>query len=48
MNLATARSENVREKWNVRKVLGAAKQNLIIQFIGESILMAYYRRYSLS
>ena len=40
MNLATARSEKRAREVGVRKVLGAAKQNLIIQFIGESILMA--------
>jgi putative ABC transport system permease protein len=40
MNLATARSEKRAREVGVRKVLGAAKQNLIFQFIGESILMA--------
>ncbi len=40
MNLATARSEKRAREVGVRKVLGAGKQNLIFQFIGESILMA--------
>ena len=40
MNLATARSEKRAREVGVRKVLGAAKQNLIFQFISESILMA--------
>ena len=40
MNLATARSEKRAREVGVRKVLGAAKQNLILQFIGESMLMA--------
>jgi predicted permease len=40
MNLATARSEKRAREVGVRKVLGAAKQNLIFQFIGESILMS--------
>jgi putative ABC transport system permease protein len=40
MNLATARSEKRAREVGVRKVLGAAKQNLIFQFIGESIFMA--------
>ena len=40
MNLATARSEKRAREVGVRKVLGAARQNLIFQFIGESVLMA--------
>lgn len=40
MNLATARSEKRAREVGVRKVLGASKQQLIIRFIGESILMA--------
>jgi putative ABC transport system permease protein len=40
MNLATARSEKRAREVGVRKVLGAARQNLIFQFIGESIMMA--------
>ncbi len=41
MNLATARSEKRAREVGVRKVLGAAKQNLIFQFIGEAMLMAF-------
>jgi len=40
MNLATARSEKRAREVGVRKVLGAGKQSLIFQFIGEAILMA--------
>ena len=40
MNLATARSEKRAREVGVRKVLGAGKQNLIMQFIGEAIFMA--------
>jgi predicted permease len=40
MNLATARSEKRAREVGVRKVLGAGKRNLILQFIGEAIFMA--------
>lgn len=40
MNLATARSEKRAREVGVRKVLGAGRQNLISQFIGEALLMA--------
>lgn len=40
MNLATARSEKRAREVGVRKVLGAGKQNLVSQFIGEAMLMA--------
>jgi ABC-type antimicrobial peptide transport system permease subunit len=40
MNLSTARSEQRAKEVGVRKVLGAGKNNLIFQFIGESLLMA--------
>lgn len=40
MNLATARSEQRAKEIGVRKVLGAGKQGLIGQFIGEAILMS--------
>jgi predicted permease len=40
MNLATARSEQRAREVGVRKVLGAGKQKLILQFIGESLFMA--------
>ena len=40
MNLATARSEQRAREVGVRKVLGAAKKKLIMQFIGEALFMA--------
>lgn len=40
MNLSTARSEKRAKEVGVRKVVGAARQSLILQFIGESVLMA--------
>ena len=40
MNLATARSEKRAREVGVRKVLGAGKKRLIIQFIGEALFMA--------
>ena len=40
MNLATARSAKRAREVGVRKVLGAIKQNLILQFIGEAVLMS--------
>ncbi|MES2006190.1 MAG: ABC transporter permease [Bacteroidota bacterium] len=40
MNLATARSEKRAREVGVRKVLGAGKQLLIVQFIGEALFMA--------
>ncbi|HEX8676714.1 MAG TPA: FtsX-like permease family protein, partial [Segetibacter sp.] len=40
MNLATARSEKRAREVGVRKVLGAGKKRLIVQFIGEALLMA--------
>jgi putative ABC transport system permease protein len=39
MNLATARSEKRAREVGVRKVLGAGKQKLILQFIGEALFM---------
>ncbi len=41
MNLATARSEQRAREVGVRKVLGAAKNKLIAQFISEAIFMAF-------
>ena len=41
MNLATARSEKRAKEVGVRKVLGAGKQRLIAQFIGEALFMAF-------
>ncbi|MEO6977592.1 MAG: ABC transporter permease, partial [Mucilaginibacter sp.] len=40
MNLATARSEKRAREVGVRKVLGAAKKLLVMQFIGEALFMA--------
>lgn len=40
MNLATARSEKRSKEVGVRKVLGAGKGRLIVQFIGEALLMS--------
>lgn len=41
MNLATARSEQRAREVGVRKVLGAEKKRLILQFIGESMIMSF-------
>ncbi|MBC9929911.1 ABC transporter permease [Chitinophaga qingshengii] len=41
MNLATARSEKRSKEVGVRKVLGAGKGRLIVQFIGEAMLMSF-------
>ncbi|MEP6681748.1 MAG: ABC transporter permease [Parafilimonas sp.] len=41
MNLSTARSEKRAKEVGIRKVVGAQKGMLIIQFIGESILLAF-------
>ena len=41
MNLATARSGNRVREVGIRKVMGAHKSDLIIQFFGESILLAF-------
>ena len=40
MNLSTARSEKRAREVGVRKVLGAGKRRLVIQFIGEALLMS--------
>jgi predicted permease len=40
MNLATARSEKRAREVGVRKVLGAGKKRLVLQFIGEALCMA--------
>lgn len=40
MNLATARSEKRAREVGVRKVMGANRGGLIVQFIGEALLMA--------
>lgn len=41
MNLSTARSEKRAKEVGIRKVVGAQKQSLVGQFIGESILLAF-------
>jgi putative ABC transport system permease protein len=41
MNLSTARSEKRAKEVGIRKVVGARKTSLIIQFIGESIFLAF-------
>src|SRR6201996_2346009 len=41
MNLATARSEKRAREVGVRKVLGAEKRTLVLQFIGEALFMAF-------
>lgn len=41
MNLATARSEKRAKEVGIRKVMGATKQKLIIQFIAESVLLSF-------
>ena len=40
MNLSTARSSKRAKEVGMRKVLGAQKNNLIIQFLGESLFLA--------
>jgi predicted permease len=40
MNLATARSEKRAREVGVRKVLGAGRKKLIVQFIGEALLLS--------
>lgn len=41
MNLATARSQQRAKEVGIRKVLGSGRGKLIIQFIGESMLMSF-------
>ncbi len=41
MNLSTARSEKRAKEVGIRKVVGAQKQGLISQFLGESILFSF-------
>jgi putative ABC transport system permease protein len=40
MNLATARSSKRSSEVGIRKVLGAEKRSLLIQFLGESVFMS--------
>jgi len=41
MNLSTARSEKRAREVAVRKVIGARKKSLVVQFLGESIFMSF-------
>ncbi|MGZ3871278.1 MAG: ABC transporter permease [Mucilaginibacter sp.] len=41
MNLSTARSEQRAKEVGVRKVMGAGKNKLVLQFIGESIITSF-------
>jgi putative ABC transport system permease protein len=41
MNLSTARSASRAQEVGMRKVIGAQKRQLILQFLGESLLMAF-------
>ncbi len=41
MNLATARSERRAREVGVRKVLGASRDRIIIQFLGEAMLLSF-------
>jgi len=41
MNLATARSQKRSKEVGVRKVVGATKRSLVLQFLSESILLAF-------
>jgi len=42
MNLSTARSEKRAKEVGIRKVVGAQKKFLVIQFIGESVLLSFF------
>ncbi len=41
MNLSTARSVKRAKEVGIRKVIGAVKGSLVLQFIGESVLLAF-------
>jgi ABC-type antimicrobial peptide transport system permease subunit len=40
MNLSTARSEKRAKEVGIRKVVGAQKKSLLLQFLGESVMLA--------
>ncbi|KYP14491.1 ABC transporter permease [Flavihumibacter sp. CACIAM 22H1] len=42
MNLSTAKSEQRAKEVGIRKVIGAMRHNLMGQFLGESILIAFF------
>ncbi|MBC7903761.1 MAG: ABC transporter permease [Gemmatimonadaceae bacterium] len=42
MNLSTARSEKRAKEVGIRKVVGAHKLSLVLQFIGESVLLSFF------
>ena len=42
MNLATARSQHRSREVGVRKVIGGMRQQLILQFLAESIVLAFF------
>src|SRR6202034_273586 len=41
MNLSTARASGRMKEVGIRKVIGARRSSLILQFMGESVLMAF-------
>ena len=41
MNLSTARSERRAREVGVRKVMGAGRRSLVVQFIGEAMMMSF-------